>query len=146
MNRLALREGWSTFILTSLVVFVAIWSLRQADWADGLQILNRIMLYGLISGLIVAKQQRIPGWIASLLALTGGVVVVLYQMTVYLDDRLGNRREKLSWLMDRFGNWINQIAGGKQIDDLYLFVLLVSILTLLLAFGSVWFVFRARWI
>ena len=41
MNRLALREGWSTFILTSLVVFVAVWSIRQADWADGLQILNR---------------------------------------------------------------------------------------------------------
>ena len=76
MNRLALREGWSTFILTSLVVFVAIWSLRQADWADGLQILNRIMLHGLISGLIVAEPQSIPGGIASLLALTGRGVFV----------------------------------------------------------------------
>lgn len=146
MNRLALREGWSTFILTSLVVFVAIWSLRQADWADGLQILNRIMVYGLVAGLIVAKQRRIPGWIANIAALAGGAVVVLYQMTVYLDDRIGSRREKLSWLADRFSGWINQIAGGKQTDDLYLFVLFVSIITLLLAYGSVWFVFHARWI
>ncbi|HMM40433.1 MAG TPA: hypothetical protein PKA95_00870, partial [Thermomicrobiales bacterium] len=146
MNRLALREGWSTFILTSLVVFVAIWSLRQADWADGLQILNRIMLYGLVAGLIVAKQRRIPGWIAHLVALAGGGVVVLYQMTVYLDDRLGNRRGRLSWLADRFGSGIDQVAGGKQTDDLYLFVFFVSIITLLLAYGSVWFVFRARWI
>lgn len=146
MNRLALREGWSTFILTSLVVFVAVWSIRQADWADGLGILTRVMLYGLFAGLIVAKQRRIPGWIAHALALCGGVVVVLYQMTVYLDDRLGNRREKLGWLADRAGRWVDQIVGGKQSDDLYLFVFFVSVVTLLLAYGSVWFVFRARWI
>lgn len=146
MNRLALREGWSTFILTSLVVFVAVWSIRQADWADGLQILNRVMIYGLVAGLIVAKQRRIPGWIAHLAALVGGAGVVLFQMTEYLDDRLGSRADKLSWLADRGGRWIDQIAGGQQTDDLYLFVLFISITTLMLAYSSVWFVFRARWV
>lgn len=146
MNRLALREGWSTFFLTSMVVLVSIWSIRQADWADGLQILNRIMVYGLVAGLVVSKQRRIPGWIANALAMLGGAVVVLFQMTEYLDDRLGTRREKLSWLADRGGRWIDQIVGGQQTDDLYLFVLFVSLITLLLSYGSVWFVFRARWI
>jgi len=129
-----------------MVVFISVWSIQRADWADGLGILNFIALAGLAAGVAVSKSQRIPTVVAHLLAALAGVIVVLFQMTNYLDDRLGSRRQKLDWLWDRGQRWGEQIWNGEQTDDLYLFVLFISLLTYLLAYSSMWFVLKARWI
>ncbi len=146
MQRFAIREGWSTVFLTAMIVFIAVWSIQRADWADGLGILNLVALAGLAAGVAVSKNHRVPVIVAHLLAAVGGLLVVLYQMTNYLDDRLGSRRQKLDWLWDRGQRWGEQIWNGEQTDDLYLFVFFISMLTYLLAYSSMWFVLRARWI
>lgn len=146
MQRFAIREGWSTVLLTGMVVFISVWSIQRADWADGLGILNWIAFFGLVAGVLVSKNQRIPVITAHLLAAFAGVLVVLIQMTNYLDDRLGTRWQKLHWLWDRGQRWGEQIWNGEQTDDLYLFVFFISILTFVLAYSSMWFVLRARWI
>jgi transglutaminase-like putative cysteine protease len=146
VQRFAIREGWSTVLLTALVVFISVWSIQRADWAEGLGILNRVALAGLIAGVIAAKWKRVPVLVAHLSALLLGVLVVLYQMTAYLDDRLGSRRQKLEWLWDRGQRWGELIWKGEQTDDLYLFVLFISVVTFLLAYSSMWFVLKARWI
>lgn len=146
MQRFAIREGWTTVLLTAMVVFISVWSIQRADWADGLGILNLVALAGLAAGVAVSKNQRLPAAVAHLLAAFAGLLVVLYQMTNYLDDRLGTRRQKLDWLWDRGQRWGEQIWNGEQTDDLYLFVFFISILTYVLAFSSMWFVLRARWI
>lgn len=146
MQRFAIREGWSTVLLTAMVVFIAVLSIQRADWADGLGILNLVALAGLAAGIAVSKAQRVPVVVAHLLAAVGGLLVVLFQMTNYLDDRLGTRRQKLDWLWDRGQRWGQQIWNGEQTDDLYLFVFFISLLTYVLAFSSMWFVLRARWI
>lgn len=146
MQRFAIREGWSTVLLTSMVVFISVWSIQRADWADGLGILNVIALAGLVAGVAVSKNKRIPVIAAHLLAALSGLVIVLYQMTNYLDDRLGTRRQKLEWLWARGQRWGEQIWNGDQTDDLYLFVFFISVLTFVLAYSSMWFVLRARWI
>ena len=146
MQRFAIREGWTTVFLTSMIVFISVWSIQRADWADGLGILNLVALAGLAAGVAVSKNQRLPAAVAHLLAAFAGLLVVLYQMTSYLDDRLGTRRQKLDWLWDRGQRWGEQIWNGEQTDDLYLFVFFISVLTYVLAFSSMWFVLRARWI
>ncbi len=146
MQRFAIREGWSTVFLTAMVVFISVWSIQRADWADGLGILNLVALAGLAAGVLVAKNQQVPTVVAHLLAAFAGLLVVLFQMTNYLDDRLGTRRQKLDWLWDRGQRWAGQIWNGEQTDDLYLFVFFISLLTYVLAFSSMWFVLRARWI
>lgn len=146
MQRFSIREGWTTFFLTAAVVFVSVWSIQRADWADGLGILNVITVAGLLAGLLVSKQRHLPVPVAHLLAFLGGAVIVFFQMTEYLDDRIGGRREKLSWLLDRGERWAELVANGESTDDLYLFVLFISAVTYLLAYSTVWFVMRARWI
>ena len=127
MQRFAIREGWTTVFLTAMIVFISVWSIQRADWADGLGILNLIALAGLAAGVAVSKNQRLPVVVAHLLAALAGLLVVLYQMTNYLDDRLGTRRQKLDWLSDRGQRWGEQIWHGEQTDDLYLFVFFISL-------------------
>ena len=146
MHRLALREGWTTFWLIALVVFTATWSVQLADWADGLQILSTITLVGLVVGLVLSNIRRLPSLAAHIIALAVGSVVVLYQMTGFLSDALGGRREKLAYLWQRWELWSSAVRQGERADDLYLFVLLMASLLWVLSYISVWFVFRSRWV
>ena len=146
LNRLAIREGWTTVLLVAAVVYVAIWSILQADWADGLRIINLCALAGLIAGFAVAKWRSVPSPVAHAAGLAFGLLVILFQMTNYLDDGIGGRFAKLHWLWDRGHRWGSQIIQGKHAEDLYLFVLFICVVSFLLAYGTIWFVLRARWI
>jgi transglutaminase-like putative cysteine protease len=97
-------------------------------------------------GVVVSKWRWGPSVLGHALALLVGGVIVLFQMTTYLDDRLGSRRDKLQWLWDRGSAWFRTVVNGEQTEDLYLFVLFISILSFLLAYSSMWFVLKARWI
>ncbi|MDI3339887.1 MAG: transglutaminase domain-containing protein [Sphaerobacter sp.] len=143
---MALREGWTTFLLIALVVFTATWSVQLADWADGLEILSLITLAGLVVGLVLANLRRVPAILAHLLALVVGAVVVLYQMTGFLSDALGGRRAKLEYLWTRWELWYAAVSRGERADDLYLFILLMAALLWILSYISVWFVFRSHWV
>jgi transglutaminase-like putative cysteine protease len=146
MSRLKIREGWSTVLLTAAVVWIAVWSIQQADWADNLGVLNYVMLAGLVAGFVVSKWRQVPSAVLHLAGLTFGVLVVIIAVTSFLNDSLGTRRDKLVWLWDRAGVWFNQVITGGAADDLYIFVVFISSLTFLLAYSTMWFVLRARWI
>lgn len=146
LQRLSLREGWTTFWLAALVVFTATWSVQSADWADGLGILTVVTIAGLAVGLILANVDRIPPVVAHLVALALGAVVVLYEMTGFLSDNLGGRQEKLRYLWTRWELWFNAVRRGERADDLYLFILLMAALLWVLSYASIWFIFRSHWI
>ncbi len=146
MSRFMIREGWSTVLLTAMVVWLSVWSIQQADWADNLGVLNWIMFAGLVSGFVVSKWRQVPSAVLHLTGMTVGVLAVTLGVTSYLNDSIGSRREKLSWLLDRAGGWLNQVVSGEAADDLYIFVVFICAMTFLLAYASMWFVLRARWI
>jgi transglutaminase-like putative cysteine protease len=146
MHRFRLEYGWTTFWLVALLVFTATWSVQQAEWAEGLHILTPITILGLIVGLVLAHLRQIPPVAAHISAFLIGVVVVFFQMTTFLSDTLGTRREKLSWLWNRWESWYATIRGGESAEDLYLFILLMSAMLWVLSYAAVWFVFRSGWI
>ena len=146
MSRFLIREGWSTVLLTSLVVWCAIWSIQQADWADNLGMLNWVMLAGLVAGFVVSKWRQVPSVVLHLAGMVFGVIVVNLGITSFLNDSLGSRRDKLSWLWDRAGTWFEQVVTGDAADDLYIFIVFITALTFLLAYATMWFVLRARWV
>jgi len=146
MQRLALREGWTTFLLISIVVFTATWSTQKANWADGLGILTGITIVGLLTGLVLSQITRIPSWLAHILALAIGTVVVFYQMTNFLSDNIGGREAKLHYLWSRWTQWYTTISHGQRAEDLYLFILMMGALLFILSYSSVWFVMRSHWI
>jgi transglutaminase-like putative cysteine protease len=146
MHRFRLDQGWTTFWLVVLLVFTATWSVQQADWADGLHILTPITILGLIVGLVLTQVRQIPSPVSHLIALLLGAVVVFFQMTSFLSDTLGTRREKLAWLWERWATWFAAVRAGEPQEDLYLFILLVAGLLWILSYVSVWFIFRSGWI
>jgi transglutaminase-like putative cysteine protease len=146
MPRLAIREGWTTIILSALLVFIAVWSIERADWAAGLRVINVVALAGIIAGIVVSKWRRAPSLLLHLGGLLVGIVVISLSMTVYLPDTLGTSRDKLDWLWDRAKVWFNQVTNGQSTDDLYLFVFFIMALTFLLGYSTMWYVLRARWI
>lgn len=146
MHRFALREGWTTYLLVALLVFTATWSVQRADWADGLEILTIITLLGLVVGLALAVQRRVPAVVAHLVALVLGTVVVLYQMTGFLSENLGSRWDRLDYLWTRWELWFHAVSRGERADDLYLFILLMAALLWVVAYASVWFVLRSHWV
>ena len=146
MQRLAIREGWATVLLSALLVYIAVISIQRADWADGLGILTGVMIAGLISGLVVSKWRRLPSAVLHLGGFVVGLLSVVFALTRYLDDSIGNTRDKLRWLWERGEGWVQLLVRGEQAEDLYLFVLFITALTFALAYLTMWFVFRARWI
>ncbi len=146
MKRFKIREGWATLVLTVLLVYIAVVSIQRADWADGLGVLTWVMAAGLVAGFVVSKWRRLPSAVLHLGGFVVGVIAVVFAMTSYIDDSVGTTRDKLRWLWDRGEEWIRLLINGDQAEDLYLFVLFVSILTFLMAYMTMWFVFRARWI
>lgn len=146
MSRFRIREGWSTIILTSILVWIAVWSIQQAEWADRLGVLNWVMLAGLVAGFVVSKWRRVPSAVLHLAGMAFGVLVIILGATAFLPDALGTRRERLSWLWDRAGGWLNNLISGDAADDLYMFVIFIMALTFLLGYATMWFVVRARWI
>lgn len=146
MQRFALREGWATVILTALIIYIAVVSIQRADWADGLGILTGVSLAGMVAGLVVSKWRRLPSAVLHLGGFVIGLLAVTFAMTRYLDDSIGGTRDKLRWLWERGEEWVRLVINGEQAEDLYLFVLFICILTYIMAYLTMWFVFRARWI
>lgn len=146
MQRLAIREGWATVILSALLVYIAVVSIQRADWADGLGILTGVMVAGLVSGLVVSKWRRLPSAVLHLGGFVVGLLSVVFALTRYLDDSIGNTRDKLRWLWERGEGWVQLLVRGEQAEDLYLFVLFITALTFTMAYLTMWFIFRARWI
>jgi transglutaminase-like putative cysteine protease len=146
VKKLAIREGWSTIFLVSMLVYISVWSLLRADWAAGMEFLNWVTLFGLATGVVVAKWRSNPPWIAHVGAIVVALIVVVFYTTAYLDDRIGGTWDKLTWLWARWERWVTQLWAGEPIEDLYLFVFFSSLLVFLLAYGTMWFVLRARWI
>jgi transglutaminase-like putative cysteine protease len=146
VKRFAIREGWSTVFLVSALVFVAVWSLLRADWADNMGFLNWVTLAGLIVGVAAAKIRVRPAALTHIGALFVGLVLTIFYTTAYLDDRLGGTWDKLSWLWSRWERWIVQFWRGEAVEDLYLFVFFSALMVYLLAYGTMWLVLKARWI
>ncbi|HLT21593.1 MAG TPA: hypothetical protein VKZ96_19210, partial [Thermomicrobiales bacterium] len=78
MRKLAVREGWSTVILSALIVYISVLSIQRADWADGLGILTGVMVAGLVAGFVVSKWRRLPSAVLHLGGFVLGLLVVIF--------------------------------------------------------------------
>ncbi len=146
IRKLGIREGWVTVLLTSLLVLIAVLSIQRAEWADGLGILTWVMAVGLVAGLVSSKVRSLPQAVLHLGGLVIGILSVVWAMTAYLPDEIGGTRDKLRWLWERWEQWGSTIVNGESAEDLYLFVLFISVLTFVMAYLTIWFVIHARWI
>lgn len=139
-SKLRLEEGWSALLLLALMLLSITWAIEAADWADGLFILQGVVLGALIVGLILAKSP-LSGPLVHLLSMLMGTAWALFLTGSLLPPDL-SWRERLTDLGERFIVWMGlAISGGTATDNL-LFVLQLAVFFWLLGHICAWFTFR----
>jgi transglutaminase-like putative cysteine protease len=131
-------EGWTTVVLTLIMLLITVGCIENLQWTPGSGILTTTMLVGALLGFALAKQNFVPQWIADIPTLALGVFVAMVQ-TAMADDN-GNLRE----LVHSLGIWVQGAFSGKSSNDSSIFLFFLAVLTMLLGYVSMWLIFRTR--
>jgi hypothetical protein len=135
---LSLAEGWFSLFLLAIVVYSTIWSVEVADWVDHLNILTLTTLIGLATGVLAAKQGRLPRLLVHTVAIGFGLLFAFWQTAGA--DYNGN----VAALVKSIHQWVVlALAGGTSSDD-SIFLFFITALGFLLAYTSAWLVYRTR--
>ncbi len=138
--RLRPEEGWLSLFLLALVVNSVAWSIEEADWAEGLFILQWCAFWGIVSGLFLARS----GWrglIAHPLGSALGTSWVLFLLLRLVAPGMG-WWERLEMLATRLLDWLRVALGQGVSEDNLVFLLLMAFLVWILGYLGAWFLFR----
>lgn len=131
-------EGWTTVIFAAVLVLITVGCIQSLAWTAGSGILTATTLVGMLLGFILAKQRRVPQWLADIPALSLGIVFAFYQ-TAQADE--GGH---VGVLWRHLLAWSGTARAGTASTDDAIFLLFLAILTMLLGYVSMWLIFRSR--
>lgn len=135
---LSLAEGWFSLFLLAIVVYSTIWSVEVAGWVDHLNILTLTTLFGLLVGVLAAKQRRLPRPLVHAVVVGFGLLFAIWQTAGA--DYNGN----IPALINSMHQWFAlALTGGTSSDD-SIFLFFITALGFLLAYTSAWLVYRTR--
>ncbi len=134
--------GWTTAILLALLLLNLGWSISAAGWAEGLGVLQWVLLGGVVVGILMARS-RFDGLFPVVHSLVTGTAWVIYWVSTRASENL-TAQERVYELATRWYLWLESALSGGVSDDNLIFVLELSILGWWLAFLSGWAVFRDR--
>ncbi|HEX9017037.1 MAG TPA: hypothetical protein VF960_13670, partial [Chloroflexota bacterium] len=135
------REGWLFLLLLGAVVLTPAVSLASAAWVEDLQIVPELGLFALLIGFVLSKLP-VRGWIAHLLALEVGLVLIGFYFAAGLQG--SDWLERFSALGVRIWIWLEAAVSGGISNDTMLFNLLMSALAWYLGYASAWLAFRRQ--
>ena len=137
--RVVPEDGWLTLLLLTTVVYTTIASIQGAGWAPGTNILTPMTFAGLILGYLAVQQGRLPRSLIHILAIALGIAFAFKETA---DATLGGNWRSL---LDHTRIWFKQtIIDQQSSSDNQVFLLFLAILSLLLAYISVWLVVHTR--
>jgi hypothetical protein len=131
-------EGWTTVIFAVVLVLITVSCIQSLNWTSGSDILTSTTLVGMALGFILAKQRRVPQWLADVPALLLGIFFAFWQ-TARADEH-----GQLNALWSHLGAWIQTARSGAASSDDAIFLLFLAVLTMLLGYVSMWLIFRSR--
>lgn len=154
MSRLKPPEGWASLLLLTLMLLTVAWSIEAADWAEGLGLLQGIVLGGILVGFLLARF-GVPDLIAHPISLSVGLFWSVFLVGRLLDPasithRIVLRDADLTWrirvveLAYRFRAWLEIARGQGVAQDNLVFVLQMAVLIWLVTYISIWLLFRMR--
>ncbi len=76
---LSLAEGWFSLVLVAIIIYSTIICIQAADWVEHLDRLTVVTAFGLVGGVLAAKQQRLPRWILHLVVIGIGLLLAYWQ-------------------------------------------------------------------
>ena len=153
-SRLRLEEGWTSFLLLALMLLSVVWSVRAAEWTEGLGILQWIAIVAMASALLLGKLRRIPGIVSHLLLLSVGAlwVTVLLNL-VFAPPAIpaglvppgADLPARVRIMLEQMLRWVLDPSGAEVWLSNFMFVSLLASLTWLLCSWSTWFIVRSHW-
>lgn len=154
MSRLKPAEGWMSLILLTLMLLTVAWSIEAAKWAEGLSVLQGVVLTAIVVGFIFSALP-IPDLIAHLISTglsIGWSMMLVGRMLdpasvthkIVLDEQALTWRVRLTEVVYRIQSFIEIVRTEGVGTDNLVFVLQMAILMWLVSYASAWFLFRIR--
>lgn len=118
------------------------WSFQAAQWTQGLQILQLIVLVGVVLGIVMAKS-RLPARLAHLLAALAG-----FGWSAWLTSRVvaglmgGSVAASVFEVEWQLRSWIWALYAREASSGTIVFLLLLGVLMWIMAYFAAWAVFR----
>lgn len=128
----------STLIVSSVLLLMPLLAIEQVGWEIDLHVVVPVLLCGLLYGAIVAHS-RLGEVRALFITLLMGVAAVSTAAALQSDLPLP---EAAMEMVNRSVDWLQDVVGAGINTDELVFTLLVSLLFWLLAYSSVWHLFR----
>ena len=114
-------------------------SVVEAGWVTNLDPLPRLALAGLLVGYLI-ERTRLPGSLGLPLGALLGLEVITYVYAQVATE--GSLAQRVDWLGQRVGDWIDAVAGGGVSNDPLVFALAMAGLSWLLGLITAWLLFR----
>jgi len=140
--RLKPEEGWLSVFFLGLILTSVAWAIEEANWVEGLSILQWSILGGMFLGLLLARWER-RRLFAHSLSLILGTSWLLFLILRFLAPSLG-WRDRGEILAARLLHWLQIALGGGVSGDNLIFLIFMAALTWIIGYLSAWFLFRCH--
>jgi hypothetical protein len=141
-SELSIKEGWVTVFLLLLVLLIVAWSIQATGVAEGLYIIQVVVLVGGILGIVLAKS-RVPRSMTHVLSILAGVTWTGFLTSRVLGQDLGLPIEQaVGELTHRLGNWFLILFSQERGFDNYVYIMILALLLWIMAYFCAWAVFR----
>lgn len=154
-SRLRLEEGWASFVLLAFMLLSVVWSVRAAEWTEGLGILQWIAIAAMTVTLLLARSRRVPGIVSHLLLLSVGAICVTVMLNLVFAPPLiptglvpggAALSARIRAMYTQMLRWVINPGGAEVWLSNFMFVSLLTTLTWLLCSWSTWFILRSHWV
>ena len=156
-QRLELPILLPSVLLAAVMLWSVVQSVATSNWAEGLGLLVVVALPAFVVGLLFARIQWLPGWLAHSLSLVLGVVwsvqcigpllvnEIRGELGPALANRLVNWSDKASEILIRSVLLARTVQAGGRGEDIVLFIIALALLMWALGYATAWLLFRAHW-
>ncbi len=144
MKKTELREGWVSLLLLLAMGLCLAWTLQAAQLAEGIWILQWIVVVGTLVGLALARV-AVPEVLAHLVAMVVGAAWSFFLAAQLLPGTLA-WSERLQSMRLRVVDWWQAAIGGGESYDSLMFVLFTALLFWSFSYIAAFSIFRTHWV
>ena len=134
--------GWLSLLLLTLMLLSVAWSVNAAGWADGLGLLQWMVLGGALLGFALSHT-RWQGFFPVFHALICSLAWITLWVSRLLPPEFGPR-DRVFQLFAGVALWVRRAVAGATGTGSLIFVLMMAIVSWWLAYWATWAVFRQQ--
>ena len=137
-----MREGWVSVIILLAMGLVLAWTLQAAGVAEGIDVLQIVMIVGTLAGIALARA-NVPDLVAHGASIILGSGCGLYVVSLLLPKEMA-WMERWQSIQFRVNDWLFQAVSGGESYDSLMFILFTALLFWLFAYVAAYAVFKLR--